>query len=68
MKTETFSVANVKCDGCVNNIRTQLGALPGVTRVDVDIPSGRVDVQGEGLARAALSSKLKAIGYPEKGA
>lgn len=66
MQTEQFSVANVKCGGCAANIRKGLAELPGVQTVEVDVPSGRVTVTGEGLARARLTAKLGELGYPEK--
>jgi len=65
MQTELFTVKNVKCGGCVSNIQKGLGAMPGVSSVEVVIDGGKVTVSGDNLDRAALSAKLKEIGYPE---
>ncbi len=65
MPTENFTVKNVKCGGCVANIQKGLGAMPGVSSVEVVIDGGKVTVSGDKLDRAALSAKLKEIGYPE---
>ncbi|MFN2308504.1 MAG: heavy-metal-associated domain-containing protein [Gammaproteobacteria bacterium] len=64
---EEFNVKNVKCAGCVAAIQQALGALPGVTEVEVIIEGGRVRVRGDGLDRARLSTKLTELGYPEAG-
>ncbi len=64
MPNEEFMVKNVKCGGCVQNIQTQLGALPGVSAVEVTIESGKVVVSGPALDRATLAAKLQEIGYP----
>jgi len=65
MQTEVFTVKNVKCGGCVSNVQKGLKAMPGVADVSVVIDGGKVTVTGEALNRAALSAKLKEIGYPE---
>lgn len=62
---ESFTVKNVKCGGCASTIINGLQALPGVTEVTVDIPSGAVAVEGEALSRDMLSAKLGELGYPE---
>ncbi|MDH5692589.1 MAG: heavy-metal-associated domain-containing protein [Gammaproteobacteria bacterium] len=61
-----FDVSNVKCSGCVSNIQKGLTALDGVDQVDVDIPTGHVQVSGNELQRVELAQKLKELGYPEK--
>lgn len=62
---EKFSVQNVKCGGCASNIRNGLGALSGVSNVDVEIAGGTVTVQGDNLSRTTLAQKLAELGYPE---
>ena len=65
MQTEQFTVKNVKCGGCVANIQKGLGAMAGVSSVEVVIAGGAVTVTGETLDRPQLSAKLKELGYPE---
>lgn len=65
MGSEVFQVKNVKCGGCVANIQKGLGALAGVSSVEVVIAGGVVTVTGEQLDRAQLAAKLKELGYPE---
>lgn len=66
MQTETFVVSNVKCQGCVQNIQTNLSTQPGVSAVTVELASGAVTVSGQGLDRATLATLLATLGYPEK--
>lgn len=65
MQTEHFTVANVKCGGCVKNIENGLGEIPGIEKVNVTIEGGKVDVEGEALSRDTISNKLSELGYPE---
>jgi len=57
--TRTYSVKGMTCGHCVNAVSTEIGALPGVTGVDVDLTSGAVTVTSEhpldpGAVRAAV--------------
>jgi len=40
MGEQTFSVTGMTCDHCVQAVRTELGALAGVTGVEVDLQAG----------------------------
>lgn len=64
MSTERFVVSNVKCDGCVTNIKAGLQDFPGITEVQVDVASGQVDVSGANLQRGEVQNKLAELGYP----
>jgi copper ion binding protein len=57
--TTTYTVKGMTCGHCVNAVSTEIGALPGVTGVDVDLTSGAVTVTSEqpldpGAVRAAV--------------
>lgn len=67
MAQERFTVANVKCGGCVKAIQNGIGPMAGVESVSVDIASGQVVVSGATTSRAAIAAKLAALGYPEVG-
>ncbi len=64
MDTQTFTVANVKCGGCVANIKKGVGVMGGVDSVEADVASGRVVVTGS-VVRTELAAKLAELGYPE---
>ncbi len=44
MKHE-IEVENIKCGGCANTIKGKLGALDGVSDVQVDIENGRITLE-----------------------
>ncbi len=44
MNTTTLKVTGMSCMGCVNSVKNLVSALPGISNVDVDLASGRVDV------------------------
>jgi copper chaperone len=69
MKTEKFIVNNMKCMGCVNNVKTGLIQLDGVTEVYIDLSKSEVTVNylAEKLKSEDIVKKLNAIGYPVKG-
>ncbi len=60
MTETTYSVAGMTCDHCARAVSTEVANLPGVTAVDVDVPSGTVRVTSEqpvdeSAVRAALA-------------
>jgi copper chaperone CopZ len=61
----SLRVAGMTCDVCVMKVTRQLGALPGVHGVDVDLMSGIVHVQwGDGFAGiGAVRERILDLGY-----
>lgn len=62
---ELLTVANVKCQSCVNNIISGLLARDEVMEVEVEPTTGTVIISGDDLDRADLARCLGALGYPE---
>ena len=60
-----IKVANVKCNGCVVNIKNGLAEMNGLESVAVDLASGVVSVNGGGVDQQGVVSKLAELGYPE---
>jgi copper ion binding protein len=42
--TATYRVEGMTCGHCVQSVSTEVGALPGVETVDVDLSTGAVTV------------------------
>lgn len=65
MNTLTLTVSGMSCMGCVNSVKNLVSALPGVAAVQVDLASGRVDVNHDpGLADAqAIRQAIEGGGY-----
>lgn len=64
MAQEIFFVENVKCAGCAKAIQEGLQDIPALSRVEVDIPSGQVTLNGSELSREEITAKLARLGYP----
>ena len=65
MKIIHLNVQGMSCGGCVKNVTAALTRLPGVSTVNVDLPTGHVTVIGdlpEGGDLLVLA--LTAAGYP----
>ena len=67
MNTFTIEVDNLKCGGCANTIRKSLTEMAGVIGVEVDADIKTVTFSGDETIRENVVSKLKSLGYPEKG-
>lgn len=59
-----INVIGMTCEHCATAVRTEIGGLPGVTDVDVDVASGEVKISAEPLPDdAALRAAVDAAGY-----
>jgi copper chaperone len=45
--TQTFTVVGMTCEHCVRAVQSEVGAVPGVEDVAVDLASGEVAVTSE---------------------
>lgn len=64
MESKTFKVPNIGCDGCVNTIKNEVGALPGVVSVEGIVQTKIVTVQwGDPASWATISDKMAEIDY-----
>ena len=65
MSVVTYLVPNISCGHCVHTIKTELGQVAGIRRVEVDQLQKRVDVEFEApLTDAAVRQALADIDYP----
>ncbi|MDA0565120.1 heavy-metal-associated domain-containing protein [Streptomonospora sp. S1-112] len=63
-----YTVTGMHCGGCAASVRREVGALPGVTGVEVDVESGRVTVTSDGPADpAAVRAAVAEAGYTVEG-
>jgi copper chaperone len=64
MTTTNYTVSGMTCGHCVAAITEELAKLDGVTRVDVDLTSGRVTVESNSLLdEAAVTAAVDEAGY-----
>ncbi|MEO6651512.1 MAG: heavy-metal-associated domain-containing protein [Ilumatobacteraceae bacterium] len=63
MKTLTLSVPGMTCGHCEAAVKEEVGAVPGVTAVDVDLDSKDVAVSGTDLDRDAIVAAIDEAGF-----
>ena len=63
-QTSTYTVEGMTCSHCVWAVRQEVGALPGVSEVDVDLATGRVTVFSDReLTHEEISAAVDEAGY-----
>lgn len=64
METKTYTVNGMTCGHCVNSVSTEVGRIPGVSDVQVDLASGAVTVTSEQpVDDAAVRAAVDEAGY-----
>ena len=63
MSTLTYSVPGVHCGHCQAAITNEVGVLPGVEAVDVDLETKTVVVTGDPLDEEAILAAIDEAGY-----
>ncbi len=64
MASTVITVTGMTCSHCVNAVQTEIGRLPGVSGVDVDLATGAVTVTAEPIpAGDALRQAVDEAGY-----
>jgi copper ion binding protein len=64
MTTTAYTVEGMTCQHCVNAVTTEVGRLPGVSEVAVDLGAQRVTVSSETpLAEPELRAAIDEAGY-----
>ena len=58
-----YTIHGVTCAHCVMSVREEVGAVAGVTGVDVDLASGRLTVTGPDLEDGAILAAVAEAGY-----
>lgn len=69
MVTTTYQVQGMTCGHCVNSVSAEVGAIPGVKDVQVDLTSGQVTVTSESpLDTDTVRAAVDEAGYDLVGA
>ena len=60
----TYVVEGMTCDHCVRAVQSEVGKVPGVASVAVDLAAGRVTVQSqEPVDPAAVRAAVEEAGF-----
>jgi copper chaperone CopZ len=63
-QTHTYTVSGMTCDHCARAVRAEVGAVDGVSGVDVDVASGTLRVTStHPVAFAQLREAVSEAGY-----
>jgi copper chaperone len=64
MSLSVITVTGMTCEHCENAVRAEISAIPGVSRVDVDVASGEVKILAEPIpAMGTLRAAVEEAGY-----
>jgi copper chaperone len=65
MNNLTLNVSGMSCMGCVNSVKNMVSALPGISKVEVDLAAGRVEVTHDPAQsdRQAICQAIRDGGY-----
>ena len=64
MTTQTYTVTGMTCSHCVNSVSAEVGTIPGVTDVQVDLTSGTVTVTSDQpVDDTAVAAAVDEAGY-----
>ncbi|GAA0393075.1 hypothetical protein Acor_63260 [Acrocarpospora corrugata] len=64
MTTSTFTVTGMTCGHCASSVREEVGGIPGVTAVNVDLPTGLLTVTADSpVDSEAVTRAVAEAGY-----
>ncbi|MFW5415754.1 heavy-metal-associated domain-containing protein [Nocardiopsis sp. CNT-189] len=65
--TTVYTVQGMTCGHCVASVTEEVGEVAGVTGVEVDLATGRLEVSGDGPVDGALvRAAVQEAGYEVK--
>ncbi|MFC1943476.1 heavy-metal-associated domain-containing protein [Chloroflexota bacterium] len=65
MDTLTYHIPTVNCDHCKMTIEREVGKLPGVASVNVDVDSKKAFIEfNSPTVKSEIEAMLAEIGYP----
>lgn len=68
MTTQTITVTGMTCGHCVVSVREEVGSIPGVTTVDVDLATGLVTIGSDRQVNdEAIREAVAEAGYAVAG-
>ena len=63
MSESTYVVTGMTCEHCVNAVTEEVGRVPGVDGVVVDLATGRVRVTGTAYTDEQIRAAVDEAGY-----
>ena len=67
METINLTVSGMTCGSCVKHVEKAINSIAGVRKVEVDLPSGGVKIDGDISKKVAeIIAALEEGGYPAR--
>jgi len=64
MATSTYTVTGMTCGHCVSAVQQEIGRIEGVTGVEVDLASGRIEVTSQApVSDSTIAAAVDEAGY-----
>ena len=63
MTEKSYTVVGMTCAHCARSVQEEVSELAGIDAVEVDLASGNLRVQGEGVSDPAVSAAVADAGY-----
>ncbi len=64
MSASTYTVKGMTCGHCVSSVKEEVGEVPGVTGVDVELESGLLTVHSDNPVEIGrIEAAVKEAGY-----
>jgi copper chaperone len=64
MRTTTVTVTGMSCGHCATSVREEIGEIPGVNAVDVDLATGTVTIGSDSVVETtAIRGAVEDAGY-----
>jgi copper chaperone CopZ len=63
MDEQVFKVEGMTCDHCVAAVKHEVRAVTGAHDVSVELTSGTLTIQGEGVDPGAVRAAVEEAGY-----
>lgn len=62
--TSTYTVQGMTCGHCVNSVSEELKKIDGVSNVDIDLASGKVEISSENkIEQSLIEDAVSEAGY-----
>ncbi|CAN5441330.1 hypothetical protein BH20ACT15_BH20ACT15_00570 [soil metagenome] len=61
--TIAYTVRGMTCEHCKSSVAEEVGEIEGVERVEVNLASGRLEIQGVGISPEAVKVAVENAGY-----
>jgi copper chaperone len=61
--TRTYSFLGMTCEHCTRSVHEEVSEITGVSRVDIELASGRLTVTGEQVSDQAVAAAVAGAGY-----